>query len=186
VEPTGNPKEDALRQIVAQHQAAKVDGVMVDATTANAIVQVLDALNPEIKEKYLNSPIQIMAKLAMSEVKKRRTAKVIKEVKRLLAEAKLQGLHPLIDGMYQGNGTAPSAFSRVPAAVEVMEANPEVEEFKLALSIMREGKPVPYLPFGFEAKLAAALEKAGADPADVKEVSYFGSDEDDEYNPPGW
>ena len=69
VEPTGNPKEDALRQIVAQSQAAKVDGVMVDGYTASAIVQVLDAIRPDIKEKYLASPIHIMAKLALSQVK---------------------------------------------------------------------------------------------------------------------
>ena len=69
VEPTGNPKEDALRQIVAQSQAAKVDGVMVDLTTASAIVQILDAIRPEVKEKYLASPVQLMAKLAMSQVK---------------------------------------------------------------------------------------------------------------------
>ena len=48
----------------------------------------------------------------------------------------LQGVHPLIDGMYMGNGTTPGVFRRVPAAVEVMKANPEVEEFKLALSIL--------------------------------------------------
>ena len=67
-EPTGNPKEDALRQIVAQSQAAKVDGVMVDGFTASAIVQVLDAIRPDVKEKYLASPIHIMAKLALSQV----------------------------------------------------------------------------------------------------------------------
>ena len=67
-EPTGNPKEDALRQIVAQSQAAKVDGVMVDRFTASAIVQVLDAIiRPDIKEKYLASPVHIMAKLALSQ-----------------------------------------------------------------------------------------------------------------------
>ena len=65
VEPSGNPKEDALRQIVAQSQAAKVDGVMVDSFTASAIVQILDALKPEIKEKYLQEPIQRMASMAM-------------------------------------------------------------------------------------------------------------------------
>ena len=69
VEPTGNPKEDALRQIVAQSQAAKVDGVMVDGYTASAIVQVLDAIRPDVKEKYLAAPIHVMAKLALSQVK---------------------------------------------------------------------------------------------------------------------
>jgi hypothetical protein len=80
VEPTGNPKEDALRQIVAQSQAAKVDGVMVDGYTASAIVQVLDALRPDIKEKYLASPIQIMAKLALSQVKENKLKEALRSV----------------------------------------------------------------------------------------------------------
>lgn len=95
----------------------------------------------------------------------------------------IQGVHPLIDGMYLGNGTSPSAFKRVPSAVEIMKANPDVEEFKLALSIMNDGSPVPYLPFGFEKKLARALATAGADPMDVEEVEDFGARDDDEYRP---
>lgn len=63
-EPSGNPKEDALRQIVAQHQAAKVDGKKVDAYSASAIVQVLDALNPEMKENFLGKPVGVMAQIA--------------------------------------------------------------------------------------------------------------------------
>ena len=117
---------------------------------------------------------------------KQLTSLIREQIVKLVKEGQLQGVHPLIDGMYQGNGTSPSAFKRAPGAVETMEANPEVEEFKLALSILKNSEPVPYLPFGFEKKLAAALEAAGADPADVKEVSYFGMSEDDEYNAPGW
>jgi len=64
VESSGNPKEDALRQIVAQHQAAKVDGKKVDAYSASAIVQVLDALNPEMKENFLGRPVGEMAQIA--------------------------------------------------------------------------------------------------------------------------
>jgi hypothetical protein len=52
-EPSGNPKEDALRQIVAQHQAS-----------ASAIVQILDAISPEQKEHYLSLPVAKMAELA--------------------------------------------------------------------------------------------------------------------------
>jgi hypothetical protein len=78
VEPTGNPKEDALRQIVAQSQAAKVDGVMVDGYTASAIVQVLDAIRPDVKEKYLAAPIHVMAKLALSQVKERKIKEALK------------------------------------------------------------------------------------------------------------
>ena len=74
VEPSGNPKEDALRQIVADSQAMKVEGTFVDLTTANAIIQMLDALRakvdkgemkPEIPEMYLNAPIEMMAKQAL-------------------------------------------------------------------------------------------------------------------------
>jgi len=63
-EPSGNPKEDALRQIVAQHQAGKVDGRKVDAYSASAIVQILDAINPEQKKHYLSLPVAAMAELA--------------------------------------------------------------------------------------------------------------------------
>ncbi len=63
-EPSGNPKEDALRQIVAQHQAGKVDGKKVDAFSASAIVQILDAISPEQKEHYLSLPVAKMAELA--------------------------------------------------------------------------------------------------------------------------
>ena len=63
-EPSGNPKEDALRQIVAQHQAAKVDGKKVDAYSASAIVQVLDAISPEQKENFLTKPVGVMAQIA--------------------------------------------------------------------------------------------------------------------------
>ena len=63
-EPSGNPKEDALRQIVAQHQAGKVDGKKVDAYSASAIVQVLDAISPEQKENFLTKSVGEMAQIA--------------------------------------------------------------------------------------------------------------------------
>jgi hypothetical protein len=64
VEPSGNPKEDALRQIVAQHQAAKVDGRKVDAYSASAVVQVLDAISQEQKENFLTKPVGEMIQIA--------------------------------------------------------------------------------------------------------------------------
>jgi len=285
VESTGNPKEDALRQIVAQSQAAKVDGVMVDGYTASAIVQILDALKPETKEKYLQAPIQKMAMMAMKMVKEDKLGeahegdppretdpvqhigdaifnngfmnardalekagfkadfvtsplamwmiekdgvtyaalnskyaedpdltvdvdggsiaigvmnenkfkfkntklpKILAEVKSLL-ENKLKGVHPLIDGMYSGNGSAPHVFRRIPQSLEIMRSNPEVEEFKLALSILDDRKPIPYIPFGFEEKIAAALEKVGGAPEDeVQNIKNWGMNDDDEWNPPGW
>ena len=60
VEPTGNPTEDALRQIVADSQAGKVDGIPVDMTTANMVLQIADALSPENREKFLAMPIAVM------------------------------------------------------------------------------------------------------------------------------
>ena len=64
VEPTGNPKEDALRQIVATSSMGKVEGQKVDLFSASAIVQVLDALSPKNKEHYLQMPVAKMAELA--------------------------------------------------------------------------------------------------------------------------
>lgn len=64
VESSGNPKEDALRNIVAQGQRAKVDGQMMDLFSAGAIVTVLDALSPENKENYLQMPPLRMAEIA--------------------------------------------------------------------------------------------------------------------------
>ena len=46
-----NPKEAALRQIVADKERGKVEGTMVDLFTASAIVSVLDAVNETNKEK---------------------------------------------------------------------------------------------------------------------------------------
>ena len=66
---SGNPKEDALRQIVADKQMGKVDGTSVDMTSANVILQVLDALNPQNREKYLNLPVKDMAAIAFKMMK---------------------------------------------------------------------------------------------------------------------
>ena len=66
---SSNPKEDALRQIVADKQMGKVDGTSVDMTSANVILQVLDALNPQNREKYLNLPVKDMADIAFKMMK---------------------------------------------------------------------------------------------------------------------
>ena len=65
-------KEAALRRIVADAQAGQVDGVEVDLYSASAIVKVLDALNPQNKERYLALDPLTMAEMAM---------KMMKEVK---------------------------------------------------------------------------------------------------------
>jgi hypothetical protein len=68
----GGDKEAALRQIVADAQAGQVGGVEVDLYSASAIVKVLDALNPQNKERYLALDPLTMAEMAM---------KMMKEVK---------------------------------------------------------------------------------------------------------
>lgn len=48
---TGKEKIQKCREIVKEHQAEEIDGVLMDAFTASAVVQVYDALNDENKEK---------------------------------------------------------------------------------------------------------------------------------------
>ena len=43
---------EQIRRIVEQHQYEEVDGVLVDAQTAQAIVAVYDALKPENQVKF--------------------------------------------------------------------------------------------------------------------------------------
>ena len=57
-------KMAAIRQIVASHQYAKIDGLMVDGFSASAIVQVFDALNPENQARYAALTIPKMAAVA--------------------------------------------------------------------------------------------------------------------------
>ena len=65
-----NPKEAALRQIVADKERGKVEGTMVDLFTASAIVSVLDAVNETNKEKLLALPVDRMATIAFNMMKK--------------------------------------------------------------------------------------------------------------------
>jgi hypothetical protein len=60
---TTTTKEAALRKIVSEHQAAEIEGVLVDATSASMLVQVLDNLNPINKAKFLALDIGRMAHL---------------------------------------------------------------------------------------------------------------------------
>jgi len=64
VESTGDPKEDAIREIVASQSMSRVEGVKLDLYSASAIVQVLDALSPQNKEKYMQLPVDKMAQMA--------------------------------------------------------------------------------------------------------------------------
>ena len=64
VDPSGDPKVDALRQIVADKQFAKVDGVDIDLTTANLLLQIIDALSPTNRENFLSKPSEQMVNIA--------------------------------------------------------------------------------------------------------------------------
>lgn len=54
----------ALRQIVADKQYAKIDGIMVDLFSASAILSIYDNLNDTNKERYAKQPVYIMADMA--------------------------------------------------------------------------------------------------------------------------
>ena len=62
----GNWKDriDAIREVVTNCQYAKIDGVMMDLFSANAICQVFDALNDDNKVKFAANKAPIMAKIA--------------------------------------------------------------------------------------------------------------------------
>lgn len=64
-------REAAIRQIVQQHQAAKIDGVLVDAFTASGLVKMLDNLNPQNKTRFLGVSIEQMADIMWKVLKKK-------------------------------------------------------------------------------------------------------------------
>lgn len=53
-----------LRNIVAHHQHAKVNGTRVDVTTAQVILKVYDALSDTNKARMAALPVATMAKIA--------------------------------------------------------------------------------------------------------------------------
>lgn len=56
-----------FRWIKAHHQYSYTkEGVMVDASSANIVVQVYDALNESNKKKYIGMPVEKMVKVAWS------------------------------------------------------------------------------------------------------------------------
>lgn len=50
----------AFRKIVKEHQRANVQGVMVDAYSASAAIQIYDALSPENQRKMASLPVKKM------------------------------------------------------------------------------------------------------------------------------
>lgn len=51
-EATARSRIGALRAIVRDHRAARIDGYIVDAFTASMLVTIYDALSPEAREKF--------------------------------------------------------------------------------------------------------------------------------------
>jgi|TARA_R110000744_G_scaffold64043_1_gene131727 hypothetical protein len=64
VELSGDPKVDALRQIVSDSQASEVEGMTIDITTAGLLLQIIDALESKNRENFLGRPIGEMAGIA--------------------------------------------------------------------------------------------------------------------------
>jgi hypothetical protein len=61
---SGDPRLiDVLRE-VRDGQTRKIDGVIVDATTANAILTVYDASTPKTQKKIASLPLTIMTSFA--------------------------------------------------------------------------------------------------------------------------
>lgn len=57
MQPMGIAGLEAIRKITREHQAAKVNEVLIDGYSASAVVQVYDALNDANKEKLLSLPV---------------------------------------------------------------------------------------------------------------------------------
>ena len=58
--PRSAPRIDRLRWVVQHHQAARMEGILVDATTAAMLVKVHDALNGANQAKFLGVSIRRM------------------------------------------------------------------------------------------------------------------------------
>jgi hypothetical protein len=62
--PTADKTIEALRAIVNDHAAKVIDGVLIDAWTAKAIVTVYDACDDEKRAIYMGLPIAKMGTMA--------------------------------------------------------------------------------------------------------------------------
>lgn len=62
----------ALKKIVDEKQAAKINGVLVDLFSASAMVQVLDALNAQNRKKLLSMDVPTMHKIVFAIVNKKK------------------------------------------------------------------------------------------------------------------
>jgi hypothetical protein len=63
-ETTARTRIAALREIVSKHTAKRVDGFLVDATTAALLVKVYEALSPKSREKFGAPSLDRLVELA--------------------------------------------------------------------------------------------------------------------------
>lgn len=61
---TPEERISAIRKIVTDWQCARVEGLLVDGTTARAIITVYDALNERNKAELASFPVRKMASIA--------------------------------------------------------------------------------------------------------------------------
>lgn len=59
-----------FRKILSEHQAARIDGYLVDHFSASAVVQIYDHLSPANQEKLMRMPIWTMMTVVWRLVKK--------------------------------------------------------------------------------------------------------------------
>lgn len=57
-------KIDLCREVISESSAKRLDGILIDLVTARAIVTVYEALNESNKGKYVEMPVDKMARLA--------------------------------------------------------------------------------------------------------------------------
>lgn len=60
---------EAVRAIVRDHEAARIDGYIVDAYTASMLVAVYDGLKPENQEKFGLLPLMKLVEIGWGAVK---------------------------------------------------------------------------------------------------------------------
>lgn len=61
---SGEKLIEVLRYMAAENMAAEVNGVLIDMSSANLIVQIADKLNPKNRAKFIKLPVGMMANMA--------------------------------------------------------------------------------------------------------------------------
>lgn len=67
-EATARSRIGALRAIVRDHKAARIDGYIVDAFTASMLVKVYESLSPENRERFGKPDLMRLVNLGWSVV----------------------------------------------------------------------------------------------------------------------